>query len=310
MFAHTTVLQKETVMSVLTDPDGIYVDMTLGGGGHSAYLAQHLTAQGRIIGLDRDATALEAARERLAGASCTVDCVQSNYADLPQVLTQLGVPSVDGVMFDLGVSSYQLDTADRGFSYQHDGRLDMRMDQRQTLSAYEVVNTYSETRLAQVIRRYGEERWAKRIVGYIVNARQAHAIETTAELVAIIKDAIPAGARRQGPHPAKRTFQALRIEVNGELDDLERSIRQAVDALHTGGRIAVISFHSLEDRIVKQVFRELATGCICPPTFPVCTCCHKPTLRMLGKVRKAGAEELAQNPRARSAMLRVAEKVM
>jgi len=309
MFAHTTVLQQETVMSVFQDPNGVYVDMTLGGGGHSVCLVQHLSAQGRLVGIDRDVAALTAAKARLEGAVCQVDYAESNYSDLPQVLQQLGIERVDGIIFDLGVSSYQLDTAERGFSYQHDGRLDMRMDRRQTLSAYDVVNTYTESELADVIQKYGEERWAKRIGNYIVKARSRRPIETTSELVSVIKDAIPAGARRQGPHPAKRTFQALRIEVNGELRDLERSIRQAVEALRVGGRIAIISFHSLEDRIVKQVFRELATGCICPPTFPVCTCCHKPTLTVLGKARKASAEEIEKNPRARSAMLRVAEKV-
>lgn len=226
-----------------------------GGGGHSAHLAERLNEQGRLVGIDRDADALTAARLRLASARCRIDLVQSNYLELPQVLWQLDISDVDGVMFDLGVSSYQLDTAERGFSYQHNGRLDMRMDQRDRVSAYEVVNTYTETRLADIIRKYGEEKWAKRISNYIVDARQDRAIETTSELVSIIKAAIPAGARRQGPHPAKRTFQALRIEVNGELQNLEKSIRQAIDVLHTGGRIAVISFHSLEDRIVKQVFR-------------------------------------------------------
>lgn len=309
MFAHTTVLLEETVDAVFTNPSGVYVDMTLGGGGHSAHLAERLNEQGRLVGIDRDADALTAARLRLASARCRIDLVQSNYLELPQVLWQLDISDVDGVMFDLGVSSYQLDTAERGFSYQHNGRLDMRMDQRDRVSAYEVVNTYTETRLADIIRKYGEEKWAKRISNYIVDARQDRAIETTSELVSIIKAAIPAGARRQGPHPAKRTFQALRIEVNGELQNLEKSIRQAIDVLHTGGRIAVISFHSLEDRIVKQVFRELATGCICPPTFPVCTCCHKPTLKMVGKARRASLAETQGNPRARSAILRVAEKL-
>ncbi|MCI5837379.1 MAG: 16S rRNA (cytosine(1402)-N(4))-methyltransferase RsmH [Veillonellaceae bacterium] len=309
MFAHIAVLLRELVDGVVQKPGGVYVDMTLGGAGHATALAEMLLPAGRLIGIDRDEAALAAARERLRDVKCRVDLVRSNYADLPAVLRDLGIAEVDGIICDLGVSSHQLDTAERGFSYMQDGLLDMRMDRRQELSAYEVVNSYGEQELADIIRNYGEERWARRIAQFIVAARREAPLQRTSELVDVIKRAIPAGARKDGPHPAKRTFQAIRIEVNGELRDLEGALRQAVTALAPQGRIGVISFHSLEDRTVKNLFRELATGCTCPPQFPVCVCGKKAILQRNIKKIKPSKEEVAANPRARSAILRIAEKM-
>lgn len=309
MFHHVTVLLKETVDGVVQNPHGIYVDMTLGGGGHSHEIASRLAPDGCLIGIDRDADALQAARQRLDKVHCRIHLVHRNYIEINEVVNELGFTGVDGIVCDLGVSSYQLDTEERGFSYQHDAPLDMRMDQRQALTAATVVNTYSAKELAQVIREYGEERFANRIAQRIVARREDHPLTSTGELVEVIKAAIPAAKRRTGPHPAKRTFQAIRIEVNGELRDLETAVRNAVKALKPDGKIGIISFHSLEDRVIKHTFRDLARDCICPPELPVCQCEHQATLRNVSKAIRPTEQELADNPRARSAILRVAEKV-
>ena len=306
-FAHVSVLLKECIDWLLTDRDGIYVDCTLGGAGHSSEIAARLSDKGRLIGIDQDDDALAAAKKRLQGAPCRVDIVKSNFKDLTNVLRRLEVEEVTGILFDLGVSSYQLDTPERGFSYMHEGPLDMRMNQDMALTADTVVNTYSEAELAGLIWRYGEERWAKRIAQFIVAERQKKPLHTTGELVEVIKKAIPKGARKEGPHPAKRTFQAMRIEVNDELNILDRVVEDAVDALRPGGRIGVITFQSLEDRIVKQKLAQLARGCICPPHMP-CVCGRKPLIGKPGSL-VPGDEEVERNPRARSARLRFAEKL-
>ena len=282
-FAHVSVLLKECIDWLVTDPDGIYVDCTLGGAGHSAAIAARLSEKGRLIGIDQDDDALAAAKERLQSAPCRVDIVKSNFKDLTDVLRRLEIKEVTGILFDLGVSSYQLDTPERGFSYMHEGPLDMRMNQDGVLTADTIVNTYSEAELAGLIWRYGEERWAKRIAQFIVAERQKKSLHTTGELVEVIKKAIPKGARKEGPHPAKRTFQALRIEVNDELDVLDQAVEDAVKVLKSGGRIGVITFQSLEDRIVKQKFAQLAKGCICPPNMP-CICGRKPLIRKPGSL--------------------------
>ena len=306
-FAHVSVLLKECIDWLVTDPDGIYVDCTLGGAGHSSEIVAHLSDQGRLIGIDQDDDALAAAKERLKNAQCRVDIVRSNFKELKEVLHRLGIEKVTGILFDLGVSSYQLDTPERGFSYMHEGPLDMRMNQEGELTADTIVNTYSETELAGLIWRYGEERWAKRIAQFIVAERQKKPLHTTGELVEVIKKAIPKGARKDGPHPAKRTFQALRIEVNDELNILDRVVEDAVNALRPGGRIGIITFQSLEDRIVKQKLAQLARGCICPPHMP-CVCGRKPLIGKPGNL-VPGNEEVEINPRARSARLRFAEKL-
>ena len=306
-FAHVSVLLKECIDWLVTDPDGIYVDCTLGGAGHSAAIAARLSEKGRLIGIDQDDDALAAAKERLQSAPCRVDIVKSNFKDLTDVLRRLEIKEVTGILFDLGVSSYQLDTPERGFSYMHEGPLDMRMNQDGVLTADTIVNTYSEAELAGLIWRYGEERWAKRIAQFIVAERQKKPLHTTGELVEVIKKAIPKGARKEGPHPAKRTFQALRIEVNDELDVLDQAVEDAVKVLKPGGRIGVITFQSLEDRIVKQKFAQLAKGCICPPNMP-CICGRKPLIRKPGSLVPEDGE-IEANPRARSARLRFAEKI-
>ena len=306
-FAHVSVLLKECIDWLVTDRDGIYLDCTLGGAGHSAAIAARLSEKGQLVGIDQDEDALAAASERLKNARCRVDIVKSNFKDLTDVLRRLEIKEVTGILFDLGVSSYQLDTPERGFSYMHEGPLDMRMNQDATLTADMVVNTYSEAELTGLIWRYGEERWAKRIAQFIVAERQKKPLHTTGELVEIIKKAIPKGARKDGPHPAKRTFQALRIEVNDELNILDQVMEDAVDALKPGGRIGVITFQSLEDRIVKQKLAQLAKGCICPPHMP-CVCGRKPLVNKPGSL-VPGDAEVAMNPRARSARLRFAEKL-
>ena len=306
-FAHVSVLLKECIDWLVTDPDGVYVDCTLGGAGHSAEIIARLSEKGRLIGIDQDDDALVAASERLQDARCKVDVVKSNFKDLKDVLRKLNIENVTGVLFDLGVSSYQLDTPERGFSYMHEGPLDMRMNQDTALTADTILNTYSEAELAGLIWRYGEERWAKRIAQFIVEERQKKALHTTGELVEVIKKAIPKGARKDGPHPAKRTFQALRIEVNDELNILDQVVEDAVDALKPGGRIGVITFQSLEDRIVKQKLAQLAKGCICPPHMP-CVCGKKPLIGKPGSL-VPGDGEVQMNPRARSARLRFAEKL-
>lgn len=304
-FHHVSVLRKETIANLITDTSGVYVDCTLGGGGHSRALADQLTGQATIIGLDQDRDAIAAATERLADTSCRHIFVQRNFRYISEVLDELGIDTVDGIMFDLGVSSYQLDTPDRGFSYMQDGPLDMRMDRSQGRSAYDIVNGYSEADLYRIIKDYGEERWAKRIAEFIVKERQEKPLERTEELVQVIKKAIPAGARKDGPHPAKRTFQAIRIEVNDELGILKDSLEHAAQRLKRGGRLCVITFHSLEDRIAKQTLRLLATDCICPPDMPVCTCHHQAILKVTRQPILPSPEELDLNPRARSAKLRV-----
>ena len=306
-FAHVSVLLKECIDWLVTDPDGIYVDCTLGGAGHSAAIAARLSEKGRLLGIDQDDDALAAAKERLQSAPCRVDIVKSNFKDLTDVLHRLEIKEVTGILFDLGVSSYQLDTPERGFSYMHEGPLDMRMNQDGVLTADTIVNTYSEAELTGLIWRYGEERWAKRIAQFIVAERQKKPPHTTGELVEVIKKAIPKGARKEGPHPAKRTFQALRIEVNDELDVLDQAVEDAVKVLKPGGRIGVITFQSLEDRIVKQKFAQLAKGCICPPNMP-CICGRKPLIRKPGSLVPEDGE-IEANPRARSARLRFAEKI-
>lgn len=305
-FKHVTVLKNEMIDGVFRG-NGIYVDLTLGGGGHSAEI---LKRGGFVVGIDRDEDALRAAEKRLSAISGNFKLVKSNFSDLKAVLQNLGVKKADGIMADLGVSSYQLDTAERGFSYMHDAPLDMRMDKSAGLSAFDVVNGYSTKELERVIKNYGEERWAKRIAEFIVNTRENKKIETTGELVSVIKAAVPKGARQDGPHPAKRTFQALRIEVNGELTVLEQTVRDAADVLAEGARMGIITFHSLEDRIVKNTFRQLESGCTCPPEFPVCVCGGKPKIQIITrKPLLPSEEEISENPRARSAKLRIAEGV-
>lgn len=306
-FYHVPVLLEECIEALSIKPSGIYIDATMGGAGHSEQIVKRLTT-GKLIGFDQDKNAIAASRKRLA-AYQNVIYVNRNFQYIKEVLGELVTDAVDGALMDLGVSSHQLDEAERGFSYMHDAPLDMRMDQSSSFSAYDVVNNYSREQLEQIIYQYGEERWAKRIAAFVEEERRLHPIETTGELVSIIKKAVPKGARRDGPHPAKRTFQAIRIEVNGELSLLGQAIDDFVDCLKPGGRLAVITFHSLEDRIVKTKFAELAAGCTCPKELPVCVCGKQP----MGKVitRKpivADERELSENPRARSAKLRVFER--
>ena len=308
-FKHKTVLLHEMFDNVLTDPDGIYVDCTLGGGGHSFALAQKLSEKATLVGVDQDDRAIAAATERLKDVRCRHLTVRNNFSHVDENLDSLGIGQVDGFMFDLGVSSPQLDDGSRGFSYMHDGDLDMRMDQRNPLTAYEVINSYSQEDLERILFDYGEERWTKRIVQFILKAREEKPIKTTGELVHIIKAAIPKGARSEGSHPAKRTFQAIRIEVNGELKILEQTMKDCVRRLKSGGRLGVITFQSLEDRIIKQTFRYMERDCVCPPELPVCVCHHHKEVRQVVKALKPSAEELKENPRARSAILRVVEKI-
>ena len=308
-FRHETVLLRESVDSIVTDPAGIYVDCTLGGGGHSAEILSRLKAGGMLVGIDRDPAAIAAGKARLVPGTADVRVVGGNFAELHEVLTELDIRQVNGFLFDLGVSSHQLDLPERGFSYMQEGPLDMRMDPTQGISALEVVNGYSEAELTRVIFEYGEERWARRIAKFIVEARSRKPLQSTTELVGVIAAAIPSAARRQGPHPAKRTFQAIRIEVNGELSILSGALHTAVEHLLPGGRIGVISFHSLEDRIVKKVFTGLLGRCTCPPQSPVCICHPQPVLKLLGKALKPSEAEVEHNPRSRSAKLRVAEKI-
>lgn len=308
-FHHVSVLLNETIHGLAIKPNGIYVDCTLGGGGHSYAIGSQLSPEGMIVGLDQDVAALQAASERLESLKCQVKVIESNFSNLKEALAQAGIYKVDGFVFDLGVSSHQLDTAERGFSYMQDGPLDMRMKQDGALTAEEIVNTYSEEMLHRIMKDYGEERWAKRIAQFIVSAREEQRITSTAQLVDIIKRAIPAKARQDGPHPAKRTFQALRIEVNQELSILHDAFVDAVSMLNEDGRIAVITFHSLEDRITKQTFKELAQGCICPPNLPICMCHHEPQIKGKQKAIEPSQEEIEENPRARSAKLRIAIKV-
>jgi 16S rRNA (cytosine1402-N4)-methyltransferase len=308
-FEHTSVLLEESIDGVFSNPQGIYVDCTLGGGGHSSGIAERLSPEGWLIAIDQDPAAIEAGRQRLAKYACRLSIVQNNFSNLRAILDSLEVDQVDGILFDLGVSSHQLDVAERGFSYMQDAPLDMRMNPEAGFSAYDVVNTYDEKQLTEIIDNYGEERWAKRIAKFIVEGRKNADIKTTGQLVDIIKKAIPAAARREGPHPAKRTFQAIRIEVNNELGILKNTFIAAVEKLKPGGRIGIITFHSLEDRIAKQTLQELAKKCVCPPQLPVCMCNTKPQVKVLKKPTAPSEDELEHNPRARSAKLRLAEKL-
>lgn len=308
-FKHVSVLLDECINALNIKENGIYVDCTLGGAGHSSEIVKRLSSEGRLIGFDQDKDALKAAGERLKEYN-NVTYVHSNFYAIYDVLTDLGIDGVDGILMDLGVSSYQLDNGERGFSYMQDAPLDMRMNRDNEFSAYEIVNTYSEEELYRIIKEYGEEKFAKRIAGFIVKNREEKNIETTLELVEIIKAAIPAKARREGPHPAKRTFQAIRIEVNKELEIISKTILDGVKKLNKGGRMAIITFHSLEDRIVKNTFKELSNPCTCPSEFPVCVCNRKPEVKLVTrKPIEASKEELEFNPRSRSAKLRVIEKL-
>ena len=309
VFSHRSVLLDECIEALNIKEDGIYIDGTAGGGGHSFEIAKRLTT-GLLIAVDQDADAIEAAGKRLAPYGDRVKIVRDNFCNLASVCASLGIDKIDGLLLDLGVSSYQLDTAERGFSYMADAPLDMRMDKRAALDAYRVVNEYSEAELKRIIWEYGEERFSGRIAARIVKERTNKPITTTGELVQLIKSAMPAGVREGGSHPAKRTFQAIRIEVNKELNVIAPAIDSAVNLLDEGGRIAIITFHSLEDRIVKETFAEAASGCTCPRDFPVCVCGKKPRLRLVNrKPILPSAEELAENHRSHSAKLRVAEKV-
>ncbi|MDD4843072.1 MAG: 16S rRNA (cytosine(1402)-N(4))-methyltransferase RsmH [Anaerotignum sp.] len=308
-FHHVSVLLWECIENLNIKPDGIYVDGTMGGGGHSLEIAKKLTS-GRLICIDQDQNAHAAAKERLKEHLDKITFVHDNFANIDSVLETLKIEKIDGMLLDIGVSSHQLDEAERGFSYQQDAPLDMRMDTSKPFSAYEVVNEYNEDELNRIIFGYGEERWARRIAQFIVKERQDKPIETTAQLVEVIKKAVPKGARKDGPHPAKRTFQAIRIEVNGELDVLQRAIDNVAHRLNTGARLCIITFHSLEDRIVKEAFRKQENPCICPPQFPVCVCGRKQTGRVITrKPILPSEEELAVNPRSRSAKLRVLEGI-
>lgn len=308
-YGHKPVLLDECLDALAIKPDGIYLDGTLGRAGHSLEIVKRLTT-GRLIGVDRDETAIAAAEERLAEYADRVTLVHSNFDRVGEILDELGIAGVDGMLFDLGVSSPQLDDAERGFSYMHDAPLDMRMDRTAALSAREVVNEWSYEELRRILFEYGEERYAPVIAKHIVQKREESPIETTLQLSDIIKGAMPPAALREKQHPAKRSFQAIRIAVNGELDALPPMLEAAADKLNVGGRLAVISFHSLEDRIIKKTMQTLATGCTCPPNFPVCVCGKKPKMKLVSrKPIVSGEAELAYNPRARSAKLRVAEKL-
>ena len=308
-FSHRSVLLDECIEALNIDPNGIYIDGTAGGGGHSYEIAKRLTG-GRLIAIDQDEAAIQAAGKRLLEFGERVTLVRNNFSNIADVCRELEITKINGVLLDLGVSSYQLDTAERGFSHNSDAPLDMRMDRRRELDAYTVVNTYSEDRLRRMIYDYGEDRFAPKIASAIVRQREIAPIETTGQLVSVIKSAIPAAAREGGHHPAKRTFQAIRIEVNGELGVIRPAIESASNLLCEGGRIAIITFHSLEDRIVKQTYNELAQGCTCPPRIPICVCGNKPKVKVISKKPILPSElELEQNPRSRSAKLRVAEKL-
>ena len=303
-FKHTSVMLEEAVEKLITDKRGIYVDCTLGGGGHAREIISRLDG-GLLIGIDRDQEAIDAAAQRLKGFN--VKLIRSNFDRLDEILDGLSIDRIDGIIFDLGVSSHQIDDAPRGFSYMHDAPLDMRMDTRQKLTAFDVINTYPEERLVKIFSEYGEERFSKRIAHAIVDFRRSKTIGTTGELVELIKRSVP--SMKNAGHPAKRVFQAIRIEVNNELGILEGALRSAVNRLKSGGRIAVITFHSLEDRIVKNTFKELATDCICPKNIPVCVCGHRAQIKMLGRAITPSIEEINLNSRAKSAKLRAAEKL-
>ena len=308
-FSHKSVLLNETIDALQVKPDGIYVDGTLGGGGHSYEICKRLSDKGRLIGIDQDAAAIEAATERLGEFKDRVTIIRSNYCEMKRQLNSIGVTAVDGIILDLGVSSYQLDTAERGFTYREDVPLDMRMDQRQARTAKDIVNDYSEMELYRIIRDYGEDKFAKNIAKHIVQARQEKPLETTGELIQAIKAAIPMKVRAVGGHPAKKTFQAIRIELNNELGVLKDSLDDMVDLLNDKGRLCIITFHSLEDRIVKNHFRTSENPCICPKEFPVCVCGRISKGKVITrKPILPGEEELEENSRSKSAKLRVFER--
>ncbi|MDO5146810.1 MAG: 16S rRNA (cytosine(1402)-N(4))-methyltransferase RsmH [Eubacteriales bacterium] len=309
-FSHSSIMLSETIESLKIKPDGIYVDGTLGGAGHSLEIVKRLTGAGRLVGIDQDGDAIEAAGKRLAPYADKVTIVRSNYAGMKQVLGELGIRKVDGILLDLGVSSYQLDNGERGFTYREDVPLDMRMDKRQEKTARDIVNEYSETALFHMIRDYGEDKFAKNIARHIVAARQKAPVETTGQLVDIVRAAIPMRVRATGGHPAKKTFQAIRIELNRELEVLKNHLEEMVDLLNDGGRMCVITFHSLEDRIVKNIFRTCEKPCICPPGFPVCTCGRISKGRVITrKPLIPTEEEQERNSRSKSAKLRVFERI-
>ncbi len=309
-FSHYSVLLNESIEGLKIKENGIYVDCTLGGGGHSEAIAKRLGDSGRLISIDQDNAAISASKARLAPFSDKVTFVKDNFSNISEILERLNIDCIDGAVIDLGVSSYQLDTAERGFSYMQNAPLDMRMNTEAKFSAYDVINTYSEEQLKKIIYEYSEEKFAPRISAKICAARENKPIETTFELVDIIKAAIPAKAREDGPHPAKRTFQAIRIEVNSELAIIEPTLDALTNALNKGGRLSVITFHSLEDRIVKKNFVKNSNGCTCPPNFPVCVCGNKPKVKVITHKPILPSEiELDENPRSRSAKLRIAEKV-
>ena len=309
-FEHVSVLLNECIEGLNIKANGIYVDGTLGGAGHASVVCSLLNQEGQFIGIDQDNNALAVSRERLNGVQPKVTLVKSNFVDVKNVLEELNIEGVDGMLIDLGVSSHQLDEPSRGFSYMHDAPLDMRMNQDALYNAYEVVNHMSEKDLYHVIKEYGEERWAKRVAEFIVKERIEKPIETTYELVEVIKKAIPQGARKEGPHPAKRTFQAIRIAVNRELEIIEPTINDIVEKLNTGGRLCIITFHSLEDRIVKQAYKKLENPCTCPSNMPICVCGKKPMVKIITrKPILPSIEEVEENPRSRSAKLRIIEKL-
>ena len=308
-FVHRSVLLDECIEALNIKPDGIYLDGTLGGAGHSSQIAKRLTT-GRLIGVDRDTVALKAAGERLKPYMDRVTLVHSNFSEIASILDDLGLEKIDGMLFDLGVSSPQLDDGSRGFSYMADAPLDMRMNREDSMTAYDVVNGWPREELRRILFDYGEERYAPLIAAAIERRREQKAIETTLELVDVIRSAMPNKALREKQHPAKRSFQAIRIAVNDELGSVERMLGSAIDRLNVGGRLAVITFHSLEDRIVKSAMQQAARGCTCPPEFPVCVCGNKPKVKILSKKPIVSSpRELEENPRARSAKLRVAEKL-
>ena len=309
-FKHEPVLFDQCMKGLKIKSDGVYVDGTLGGGGHSTGICSVLNEDGTLIGIDRDKDALEAASKRLEKFNCHKLFIQSNYSDIKDVLHQVGIDKIDGALLDLGVSSFQLDNPERGFSYMNQATLDMRMSQEDSFTAFDVVNEYDKSHLTNIISKYGEERWASRIADFIVKARKDKPIETTFELVDVIKAAIPASARRTGPHPAKRTFQAIRIEVNDELSQLEKAVEEFCDVLNVNGRLCIITFHSLEDRIVKDIFNKRANPCTCPKEFPVCVCGKKADIKKItGKPIQPVEQEKEDNPRSRSAKLRIIEKI-
>jgi 16S rRNA (cytosine1402-N4)-methyltransferase len=308
-FEHVPVLYNEVMEALNVQPDGIYVDGTVGGGGHSSGICERLSENGTLIAVDRDTAALEAAGARLAEYGCNKKFIHANYSET-DVIAEAAGAGVQGILLDLGVSSFQLDNAERGFSYMHDAPMDMRMNEDDIMTAYDVINGYSEKDLARIIKEYGEEKWASRIAQFIVRARSEAPVRTTGELTDIIKAAIPARARRTGPHPAKRTFQAIRIEVNDELGHLREAVQKLPDLLASGGRLAIITFHSLEDRIVKTEFEKRLDPCTCPKEFPVCVCGKVADVKKVTrKPVVPSEEELEVNPRARSAKLRVIEKL-